>query len=376
MPSLGRRSFALGLAAAVAPGLAGCGPRGGLTFTPGAASPGEVESILVATTRERVEGQPVFTRNRLDEPIFLSFEVSVPPDRAIGSVVFPTDDPPNLRTDFVTLSARQLPGERALVGEINARLAADPRTDGTVGLFVHGYNTTFAEGLYRHAQLLNDYDTHGVPVHFAWPSTASAQGYGTDRESALFSRDALQQTLAAIARSRASKINVIAHSMGAFLTMDALRTMALVGYDEFFAKVNAILLLSPDIEIDVFRKQARPVLERGAEIFVVVSTRDRALLISAVLRGERSRLGSIGSKAEIGDVDVTVIDLSNVEAGGGMGHFALARSPDLIRMLRGMREQGVDVLATERQQGLVASSVALIQEGTEMILSPIAPAAP
>ena len=163
--------------------------------------------------------------------------------------------------------------------------------------------------------------------------------------------------------------------MGCFLLMETLRTMARVGSPSFFDKVNAVLLLSPDIEIDVFRKQAPPVLALGVPIFVVVSTKDRALLISAVIRTERTpRVGSISSPAELGPLDVTVIDLSNVAAGGGMGHFALARSPELINMLTGMRRQGIDILDTEQQQGILDSSIALIQQGTDILLTPIAPA--
>jgi esterase/lipase superfamily enzyme len=238
-------------------------------------------------------------------------------------------------------------------------------------LFVHGYNTNFAEGLYRHAQLLKDYGRTQASVQFSWPSAATAQGYVFDRESALYSRDALEQTLSIMARSNARQLNVVAHSMGAFLTMDALRTMARVGFDEVFAKIGAVMLISPDIDIDVFRKQARPVVERGVPVFVIVSTRDRALLISAMLRGERDRLGSISSTDELGDIDVTVIDISNMDAGGGMGHFALARSPQLIGLIRGMQAEGIDVLDAEDQQTILDTSFSIIQQGADFILTPL-----
>lgn len=70
---------------------------------------------------------------------------------------------------------------------------------------------------------------------------------------------------------------------------------------------------------------------------------------------------------------MTVIDLSNVNAGGGMGHFALARSPELINMLNGMRRQGIDILDTQQQQGILGSSISLIQQGADILLAPIAP---
>ena len=62
-------------------------------------------------------------------------------------------------------------------------------------IFVHGYNTNFAEGLYRQAQMLQGLRQARASVHFAWPSAASAQGYVFDRESALFSRDALERVM-------------------------------------------------------------------------------------------------------------------------------------------------------------------------------------
>ena len=72
--------------------------------------------------------------------------------------------------------------------------------------------------------------------------------------------------------------------------------MARLGYDEVIAKINAVILLSPDIEVDVFREQARPVLERGVPIFVFVSTaRPGAAALGADPR--RAATGSARSNA-------------------------------------------------------------------------------
>ena len=65
--------------------------------------------------------------------------------------------------------------------------------------------------------------------------------------------------------------------MGAFLLMDTLRLMARTESDTFFRKVNSVVLISPDIDIDVFRKEAEPILARGVKIYVLVSKDDRAL---------------------------------------------------------------------------------------------------
>lgn len=372
MTLLTRRRFATLAAAGL---VAGCGPRGGITMAEAPAGlDGTVAHIVVATSRREVEGQPIFTRARATPPTFATFDVWVPPERAIGSVKFPDEQPPDFATDFVTLRARRLSGEAAFIQAVNASLAANPQYGGRVSLFVHGFNTNFAEGLYRQAQIYTDYGKRAAPVQFAWPSAASAKGYIYDRESVLYSRDALEETIAALARTDAREINLIAHSMGSLLLMETLRQMARSGYPEVFARINAVLLLSPDIEIDVFRTQAPPVIARGVPVIVVVSTRDRALMLSMVMRTERTpRVGAISSPEELGIDDVTVIDLSNVDAGGGMGHFAVARSPELIGVLRGLRENGVDVLEESRQRGLFEGGVSLIQQGADMLVAPLSP---
>ena len=116
-----------------------------------------------------------------------------------------------------------------------------------------------------------------MSVHFAWPSAASTLAYVTDRESALYSRDALETTIDTLGRSNATRMDLVGHSMGAFLLMDTLRLMARTENRAFFRKVNAVILISPDIDIDVFRKEAEPVLARGVKIYVIVSQGDRAL---------------------------------------------------------------------------------------------------
>ena len=351
---------------------ASCGSRGELAFAPEAASVGSVETVLVSTTRAPVEGLPLYTRERADQPQFARFQISVPPDRKLGTVTYPRRSPPDPRTDFLVVAAQRLPDERAFIAGIDAMLAAEPPDRRSAIIFIHGYNTTFAEGLYRHAQLQHDLEPRGVSIHFAWPSAASSRGYLHDRESALFSRDALATTIDALARSNAAEFNLAGHSMGAFLLMDTLRTMALVGHDEVFRKLNTVLLISPDIEIDVFRKQAEPVLARGVRIYVLVSGSDRALRLSARLRGERERLGSIRSAGDLGGLDVGVVDLSAVKSVDMLGHFKSGTSPAIIDFVRRLRASGLEVFDQGGQPGLIETSVSVVQEGTDILVAPLA----
>jgi esterase/lipase superfamily enzyme len=359
----------LALAAAIL--LAGCASRGSFALAPDAAKVGEVETVFVASTRGASDAVPYIGPGRSAEPRYAVFGVSVPPDRRPGSIAFPDPQHPNPATEFVATAASPLVDERAFVDAVNAEVARKPAGGGNVTLFVHGFNTNFAEGLYRQAQLQSDLDRRGTSVQFAWPSAARTFGYIADREAALFSREGLEQAIVALTRSRATSVDLVGHSMGAFLLMETLRTMALAGERKTLSRINAVLLIAPDIDVGVFQQQARPVLEYGVPIYVIVSDADRALALSARIRGDTRRLGSISDKSDLDGLDVTVVDLSGLQRTDALGHFEVGTSPELIAFFRQLNATGLQVFAG-RQFGVIQSSVALIQAGTEILIAPIA----
>ena len=65
---------------------------------------------------------------------------------------------------------------------------------------------------------------------FTWPSRGSVWAYGYDRESANYSRDALERLLQFLSKDPAvGEISVLAHSMGNWVALEALRQMAIRG---------------------------------------------------------------------------------------------------------------------------------------------------
>jgi esterase/lipase superfamily enzyme len=158
--------------------------------------------------------------------------------------------------------------------------------------------------------------------------------------------------------------------MGTALLMDALWIMAQSGHAEVFSKINLVVLMSPDMSVDIFRQQAPSVIARGAPIFVVVSESDRALRASARLRGQQDRLGSIRSEAELGGIDVGVLDLSSIESGDSLGHFKAGTS-EVIAFVRSLHESGQEVFQG-RQPGLLESGATMIQQGADVLVEPLA----
>jgi esterase/lipase superfamily enzyme len=351
--------------------LAACSQRGEIVVAPEAAQIGETETVIVASSRQKMAGPPFFTEVRADRTSFAAFQVSVPPDRELGVVKFPRGRLVNFREDFVVVAEQSLPDERAFIRKIDDVLA--DQTDRQSFLFIHGYNTNFAEGLYRQAQLQHDLQRRGASIQFAWPSAAGLLDYGHDRESALFARDSLEETIRALAKSNASGFNLVGHSMGTFLLMDTLRTMSLGRDPRVFEKMNAVVLLSADIDVDVFRKQAAPVLAMGIPIYVIVSQSDRALKLSALIRGDQNRLGNITSQAELDGLDVTVIDLSEIKSADATGHFKAGTSPALINFVQALGATGLEVFSAGTRPGLVETSVAVIQSGTRILVAPLSP---
>ena len=205
---------------------------------------------------------------------------------------------------------------------------------------MHGFNTNFAEGIYRQAQMLHDFGTPALGVHYSWPSAADARLYLYDRDSAFFARDGLERLLRLLAESRAEAIVLVGHSMGAQVALEAMRQMALVGSPRFFDKLKAVALLSPDVDVDLFRSEIAPLATMDIPWFIFVSTHDRALRAASFLRGQQARLGSLVDPEALAGLDVTVIDMSDVEGGDALNHSVVASSPVMISLVQGLGRYG------------------------------------
>jgi hypothetical protein len=170
--------------------------------------------MLAVTSRGPEDGPGIYSRSRSETLRYGRFNVAVPPEREAGTVTFPDGRTPDPARHFLTVSAQRFADEPAFVAAVNASLARRQRGHREVTVFVHGFNTNFSEGLYRHAQIVHDFGSPGVSVTYAWPSAASVRAYPFDRESALFARDGLERLLDALSRSNAERIVLAGHSHG------------------------------------------------------------------------------------------------------------------------------------------------------------------
>ncbi|MDZ4312258.1 MAG: alpha/beta fold hydrolase [Cypionkella sp.] len=345
-----------------------CSPRGHVTLDPQAASVGQVERIFIGTTRKQ-DQDGSFGTYRSEQINFARYDVSVPPDRQLGEINWPPrHGKANPAKHFLTTDQIVYQNDVLFRKELHGELAAN---GGEAVIFVHGYNNNFSEGVYRVAQFSHDLKLPGAVVHYAWPSAAEPLGYAYDRDSALFARDGLESLMHEVAGAGAKRILIVAHSMGAGLTMEALRQTAIRGDKKTLSLIGGVVFISPDIDVDVFKISAHAMGALPQPFVIFGSDRDKYLRLSALLTGQDERLGSLTDVSRVADLKVTFMDVGAFSKGSG--HFVVGDSAALIAILDRLGDVS-NAFEADRQAriGLLPGVVMTVQNATQIVLRPVA----
>ncbi|WP_342071156.1 alpha/beta hydrolase [Yoonia algicola] len=312
--------------------LSGCSPRGYFeAFSPQTA-PLATQTIFVATQRDG-PSLLALSGDRVRTLRYGRIDVSIPAEHEVGQIEWARDG-----EGFGVAGAWSYPEASGFRRAIQTQPGA---SDDVIVVFVPGYNMTLAEATYRQAQIAHDYQMTGPQVLFAWPSAAEPLGYIYDRDSAIFARDALEGLLADLGRQQDRRILLVGHSMGGQLVTETLRQMSIGGNTALNGRLEGVVLLSPDIDVDVFQTQLDRIDPLPDPFVIVVSQRDRALRLSARLSGQTQRLGSIEDIRRLAAYRVTIVDLGEIRGNGDNDHLIPATSPVAISLLRGLRENGL-----------------------------------
>jgi esterase/lipase superfamily enzyme len=298
--------------------------------------------VFVASTR------PAFTGDRLGAPSaerarFYRQVVTMPPGRATGSIPRPQITPENPRRHAVLASRDALTPDafRRSLAEAVAARSSDQRD---VLVYVHGFNTDYDEAAFRIVQVAADGGFRGVPVLFTWPSYRRVLAYSGDREVATASRDALEKLLADIGRTPGvGRIHILAHSMGAFLTMEALRQASIGGNGELGGRLGEVILAAPDLDVEVFRQQMARI-SRPSRVSLFVQADDRALAASSTVAWDRQRLGALDvrnpeHRQVISALGVRVFTMSATGWTDLIRHGTFAEAPEIVRLIGGKISQ-------------------------------------
>ncbi|GGD33935.1 alpha/beta hydrolase [Aureimonas glaciei] len=303
--------------------IGGCATRPGddaLVPTLGAAQGARDVKVLVATDRAPDGAQ---NRGYGSGRATLRYEeltISVPPGHKPGAIEWTETTAKDLSRSFVVTRRRALDEDG-----FRQTVASRVGNGASAGVFVHGYNYTLTEAVFRVAQLSADAPSVTVPVLFSWPSEAAVALYVSDRDAVTYARDDLARVLSILGGIRMKgKIILAGHSMGAWLVMETLRQFRLEGRQRLIDRFE-VALAAPDIDVDVFRRQLAVLGPLDPPLTVLVAKDDRALQVSRGLTGGRQRVGAVDVDeprlAEIARQEgFRVVDISSVEASDGARH--------------------------------------------------------
>ncbi|MEQ9258569.1 MAG: alpha/beta fold hydrolase [Roseovarius sp.] len=312
--------------------VAACAPRNVAKF--GAPNPdATVHRIYVATEHRLDNLGPIFGEPRPRGMRFLHVDVSVPPTHEMGAVEWPEGEP-DAATDFVAVGSNVYKNPQQMISAMRRGVTSNETL-----VFVHGYNNTFSDALFRFAQIREDFGVTDPSVLFAWPSAGDPRGYAYDRDSVLYSRDDFEAVLEMLTRGD-NRVVLLAHSMGTHLVMETFRQIALKGNRRILDRINGVVLMSPDIDPDVFRRQTDTIGKLPQPFLIFTSQQDRALSLSSFITGRKPRLGVISDRSQLEGIEgVGVIDFTKLSDGEGLNHSTAISSPAAIKILRGMTEQ-------------------------------------
>jgi hypothetical protein len=202
------------------------------------AAPAEVNDrrsvdFLFATDRVRQDGTEMadFGFDRAESLTYGVARVHVPTDHKMGNIELPGAR----RFLWFTLGyERTDPEKHFIIKDIEVvdkdgwrRLAADRAQGRDALLFVHGYNTSFRDAIFRTAQVIWDLQYARAAILFSWPSRGETLSYEYDRNSALVARTHFIELLKFLQGDAGiHNIHVLAHSMGNLVALDALANQA------------------------------------------------------------------------------------------------------------------------------------------------------
>ncbi|MCM2375077.1 alpha/beta hydrolase [Aporhodopirellula aestuarii] len=214
-------------------------------------------------------------RSPTSEVSYGTCHVSIPPTHQLGQVERPSVGAES-EEHHVVLRSTEVMQDDEFFDSVR-KLLAQKTTDGECFVFVHGYNVDFDEAARRTAQIHYDLRFSGVPMFFTWPSRGSFHHYFSDRNEILVSHEVIKQFLSDVAeRSKATRIHVIAHSMGADATCRAIAELDAEG--QLFEQ---IVLAAPDIDTTYFETNLLPkIMPKAKRTTLYCSKNDWALYAS------------------------------------------------------------------------------------------------
>ena len=172
----------------------------------------------------------------------------------------------------------------------------------------------------------------------------------------------------------------MAHSMGTWLAVEALRQMA-IRDGRTLPKIKNVILASPDLDVDVFSRQFLALGKNPPHFTLFVSQDDRALSVSRRISGNVDRLGQVDANAEpyrtqFEKAGISVIDLTKLKSGDSLNHGKFAESADVVKLIGQRLISGQTITDSDVGLGEAVGAVALGVSNTVGNAASVAVSAP
>ncbi|MGE0765589.1 MAG: alpha/beta hydrolase [Hyphomicrobiaceae bacterium] len=208
-------------------------------------------------------------------------------------------------------------------------------------VFVHGYNTSFDDALYRAAQIAHDLEFDGLTAMYSWPSRGTYVDYSYDLNSAARSQRYLIEFLGRLAKeTRVKQIHIVAHSMGNRPLIEALRTVQTGSDRALQSKLGQIVFAAPDVDRDLF-SEITAQLKVGAGRTLYASNEDKALILSRQADGI-PRAGDVPADGPVILSNLDTIDISKASTNPllSTNHSDYAERSHILKDIRLLIETG------------------------------------
>lgn len=187
----------------------------------------------------------------------------------------------------------------------------DRKAEGSAGqpvlFYVHGFRRDFDIVALETAAIAYETNLDGIPMFFSWPSANSVFSYVGDMTNMRWAAADLRDTLKfLLSAPGVSTVHLIAHSLGGSGLLEALDDLAQDGSVRK-DKLGEIILASPDVDSDLFRRDYLPMLrELGARVTLYATDSDVPLQASHRVNGV-TRLGDAKSEIFIAEGVETIV---------------------------------------------------------------------
>lgn len=240
-----------------------------------------------------------------------------------------------------TMQSLKAKTREELLTLVKERLAGSSDFKDHAFVFVHGFNTSFENAVFRTAQISYDMKFDGAAFLYSWPSGGNVASYTYDRGSAEQAEPYLKKFLQMVIReSGAKSISLIAHSMGNELLLRVLERMKPDVPEG--VKISQVILAAPDVDRDKFRNIAKQISDFSSGVTLYAASNDRALGYSERFWGGVPRAGDVPESGPMVISGIDTIDVTSVSTDSlGLNHSGYAENTTLLNDVKALIKDGI-----------------------------------